>query len=252
MDYFLNYISQFFTNLKEISFLNQNNIYDENALKNSKLKVNTPRGQGLLIDSKDGIMKIQFRNNSGNEWYEDFPETRISPINMLETPLQIINDIELWKEILYTYFDENFLKDHIYCNYFQEDFRNGTQQWIEIGKNLLRFNLRTLRPCGTSRLKRQLDNDLIRRIQNNAAYQKFSSQKIKFDAGGYFDLKGMQEYLDDHFQIEYDDTMKNDIEFQELSQENREKMIKTKHNTILNNCEGLRLNTMLQDIFNPE
>lgn len=251
MDYFLNYISQFFTNSKEISFLNQNNIYDKNVLKNLKLKVNTPRGQGLLIDSKDGIMKIQFRNNLGNEWYEHFPETSISPINMLETPLQIINDIKLWEEILYTYFDENFLEDHIYWTYFQVDFPNGTQQWIQIDNDLLRFNLRTLKPCKKSKLQKELDKDLIKRIQNNAAYQKFFSHKIKFDNGSAFDLGGMKKYLKHHFDIDYD-TMENDIEFQKLSQENRVKMIKTKHNNILNNCQGLILNTTIQDIFNPE
>ena len=247
MDYFRDYISQFFTNSKEISS-NQNNIYDEKALK---LKVNTPRGQGLLISSEDGLMKIQFRNTSGNEWYEHFPETSISLIHMLETPLQIINDIEIWNEIVYTYFDENFFEDDIYGTYWQRDFPTGTQQWIDINEDL-RFNLRTLKPCGTSILKRSLDKDLIRRIRNNAAYQKFYNHKIKFDDGGDFDLKGMQKYLDDHFQIEYDDTMKNDIKFQELSHENRERMIKTKHNNILNNCVGLGLNKIQQDIFNPE
>ena len=89
MEYFRDYISQFFTNSRKISSDNQNNIYDENT----RLKVNTPRGKGLLVGSEDGLMKIQFRNNSGNEWYEHFPETSISLIHMLETPLQIINDI---------------------------------------------------------------------------------------------------------------------------------------------------------------
>ena len=246
MEYFREYISQFFTNSREISSDNQNNIYDENT----RLKVNTPRGQGLLISSEDGLMKIQFRNNSGNEWCEHFPETSISLIHMLETPLQIINDIELWNEILHTYFDENFFEDDIYGTYWQRDFPTVTQQWIDINKNL-RFNLRTLKPCVTSILQTRLDEDLIRRIKNNPAYQKFYNHKIKFDDGGPFDLKGMQKYLDDHFQIEYD-TMENDIEFQDLSQETRENIIKTKHNNYLNNCEGLRLNTILQDILNPE
>ena len=247
MDYFRDYISQFFTNSKEISS-NQNNIYDEKALK---LKVNTPRGQGLLISSEDGLMKIQFRNKSGNEWYEYFPETSITLIHTLETPLQIINDIELWNEILYTYFDENFFEDDIYCTYWQRDFPTVTQQWIDINTDL-RFNLRTLKPCGTSILQGPLDKDLIRRIKNNAAYQRFYNHKIKFDRGGALDLKGMQNYLDHYFQIEYDDTMKNDIKFQELSHENRERIIKTKHNNILNNCVGLRLNKIQQDILNPE
>ena len=76
MDYlsrvsFFNHISEFSTNLKEIFIPNQNKIDDEKVLKkftpNSNIhysnniinrKVNTPRGEGLLIDSKDGIMKI--------------------------------------------------------------------------------------------------------------------------------------------------------------------------------------------------
>ena len=246
MEYFRDYISQFFTNSREISSDNQNNIYDENT----RLKVNTPRGPGLLISSDEhGLMEIQFRNTSGNEWYEYFPETSITLIHTLETPLQIINDIELWNEILYTYFDENFFEDDIYGTYWQRDFPTVTQQWIDINGDL-RFNLRTLRPCETSILQTRLDKDLIRRIKNNAAYQRFYNHKIKFDSGD-FDLKGMQKYLDDHFQKDYD-TMKNDIKFQELSHENRERIIKTKHNNILNNCVGLGLNKIQQDILNPE
>ena len=172
--------------------------------------------------------------------YHHFPEIQISPISELETPLQIISDIKLWEEILSTYFDESL--QEIYCNFFQGDFSNGIQQWIEIDKNLLRFNLRTLKPCKKSKLQKNLDKDLVTRIQNNTAYQKFLSYRIKFDGGGDFDLGGMKQYLKHYFDIDYNYKMENDIQFKTLSEENRVELIQEKHKNILNNCQGLRFN----------
>ena len=182
-------------------------------------------------------------NKSRIESNESINKSRIEEITQLdymETPLQIISDIALWKEIIMTYNLHNVDIHHV-C--FHEDhFSNGVVHYFETGD--LRFNLKTLKPCKKSFIQDKLDPGLVLRIQNNPAYQKFSQENISFGScSTHFDLMQLQsDYLDNYFDLEYDHRLTSDNMFRNLSEEDRINFINSRHQKILNNCEGLRFN----------
>ena len=191
-------------------------------------------------------LKTWFTFNKSNE---SINESRIESnesinksneeITQLETPLQIISDIALWEEITRTYNLHNVDIHHV--TFHECHFSNGVVHYFETGD--LKFNLKTLKPCKKSFIQDKLDPGLVLRIQNNPAYRKFSQENILFGEGStHFDLTELQIEIDDYFDLEYEDRLRTDNMFKNLSEEDRVNFINSRHQEILNNCEGLRLN----------
>ena len=63
-----------------------------------------------------------------------------------------------------------------------------------------------------------------------------------FRSGTHFDLTELQIEIDDYFDLEYEDRLRTDNMFKNLSEEDRVNFINSRHQEILNNCEGLRFN----------
>ena len=195
---------------------------------------------GIILERKEFKMNYLFDYLKNLFTFYTSKGTRIEEItksDRIETPLQIINDPGLWKEIASTYNIDTVAL-------FEWHFKNGVVHYF--GTRDLKFNLNTLRPSRSSLIQNTLDPGLVLRIQNNPAYRKFSEENLSFSKCNYctsFDLTQLQsDYLDYYFNSEYDDRITSDDDFQRLSKEDRVKIIKNRHNEILNDCRGLRYN----------
>ena len=182
-------------------------------------------------------LKRLFTFNKSNPSLNESRIEEITECDRIETPLQIISDPGLWKEIASTYNIDN-------VNFFEWHSQNRVVHYFERGD--LKLNLKTLEPCQNSLIQIRLDPGLVLRIENNPAYRKFSEENLSFSKCNYctsFDLTQLQsDYLDYYFYSEYNDRKESDDQFQTLSEEERVKFIKQRHQELLNNCKGLRYN----------
>lgn len=169
----------------------------------------------------------------------EYSVIEITEADSIETLLQIISDKSLWEEIASTYGIDT-------VRFWERHEENEIDYYFETSD--LEFNLKTLRPCENSMNQDGLDPALVSRIKKNPAYQKFSRENISFSnhtrglRGQSFDLTTLQDELDYYFNLEYDDRLTSNYDFFLLSKQERVKLIRQKHQDLLNNCKGLRYN----------
>ena len=183
-------------------------------------------------------LKNLFNFQSSNECLKEYRVEEITESDRMETPLQIISDAGLWREIASTYNIDNVV-------FFEWHFENGPVHYFET--NNLKFNLKTLRPCQNSTIRNTLNPGLVSRIKNNPAYRRFSQENVSFNPSNSshqsFDLMQLQsDYLDYYFDLEYDHRLTSDNMFRNLPKEDRINFINLRHQEILNSCKGLRYN----------
>ena len=100
----------------------------------------------------------------------------------MDTPTQIISQPALFREIFTQYLEGNV--DEINFWYWEIHNPNGsTVSYIEVpGK--LEFDLRSLKPLGSTSEQDKLPPDLIARIKNDTAYKNFSRNNFSTGTGG--------------------------------------------------------------------
>ena len=115
---------------------------------------------GIILERKEFKMNYLFDYLKNLFTFNTSKGTRIEEItksDRIETPLQIINDPGLWKEIASTYNIDTVAL-------FEWHFKNGVVHYF--GTRDLKFNLNTLRPSRSSLIQNTLDPGLVLRIQN--------------------------------------------------------------------------------------
>ena len=177
-------------------------------------------------------------------------DNHINQKEEIESPLQIINDISLFRDLLTTYYNDNEDIDDIKFDYSEYHFnKNIIPCLVVFGKSgQLKFNLKTLRPCRNSSIQGEIPIDLMRKILSNTSYQyfahtrNFSFLETSYFVAGPFSLNIMEHYVNYYFNLDYDSLMETNNDFLKLSEDDKVSYIQEKHLRILSECKGLRFN----------